>query len=348
MSFRRTPTARRDRRTPAGLIIPTPPARVRGRTKWRVYDGDGRTPALADVLDRHGRHAGRAHESAWTPNLITNAGMDDIANQKKAGLFGTTWRDTLHVGEGSTAPANSDTALDSEVESGNASAGSDSDALDTGNDVFRSTGEVTASITMSADRNLTEYGFSPDGVVMNIRELFRDAQGDPITISLLSGKIITVTHELTVELAAPVAGFSGSVDIDEYDAADQLVGTTSYSVTYGWSDQPRHVMNAWVPNYSAVQTWGVDNSYAYDRTTGHPTVGSSGADAEPQTYVGGSHEREKRVVIATSNLVGTLGGVSFGFGFGGGLIVLFDSPDTFVKANTHTLEVGYKSTWARA
>lgn len=56
---------------------------------------------------------------------------------------------------------------------------------------------VTRVCTLTSSQNLTGYGFTPtSGGTIAVMELFRDAQGNPITLSLTAGKKVRVDHEL--------------------------------------------------------------------------------------------------------------------------------------------------------
>src|SRR5690606_34207051 len=128
-------------------------------------------------------------------------------------IFGLTitaisFRRYLAVGTGSTAPDVTDDVLDNEVQRANSDGGfgigANSAGLDDTLDLWWYESLVRRVVTMSDDRNLTEYGFSAAAsVAINIRELLRDELGDPITVSLLTGKSLRVDHTIRVEMPAP-------------------------------------------------------------------------------------------------------------------------------------------------
>lgn len=362
-------------RTPAGLILPMR-ARLRGRVRWQVLDERG----VPEVPRTASGHAIGPQDGVEQPNLITNLGLDAVVTED---VFATspastlTWRRRLAVGTGSTAPDVTDTTLDAEVQrdatSGTFSNGSTSYELDNVANVWRATSLVTRLVTMTADRNLTEFGLAQATTAdLRIRELFRDGIGDPVTISLLNGKTIRMDHTLTVEIAAPVAGNAASINVEEYDAANALVATIPYDVVYGgriWSANSGtiastlpEIFEQWNPSKTSpagVSARRVYVSLAYTRESASQMNSSvvepeTGIAASAEAYVGGSYERIRRVTFATGQSNGAWYGIWFSDSTfnqsqrHGGIHVQFDDPTTYTKVNTDTLRVGLVSTWARA
>src|SRR5690606_7061397 len=180
--------------------------------------------------------------------------------------------------------------------------------LDTGDDVWRATSLVTRIVTMTADRNIAEFGLSPAAsAAIGIRELLRDSEGDPITVSLLNGKTLRVDHTLTVELPAPVAGTPATINVNQYDAGNNFINSTPYDVVHGgyvrdsaneerlarlfgvWNPAPSHL-------HSGAQSCFHDGSaVAYSRTTSNS--GSAASTPAQETYVSGSRQRIKRATF---------------------------------------------------
>ena len=359
---------------PGGLFVPVR-ATLRGRTRWSVLDERG----IPEVPRGPSGFALAPIEGVEGPNLITNAGLDNAAVRSvRTAATGTTWRGHLAVGAGSTAPAVTDTALDSEVERASSIGSYTAPAavyeLDTTDNVWRATIPVLRVVTMTATRNLTEYAFFPGatGVNANIRELLRDGGGTPITVSLLTGKSIRVDHDLIIEIPAPAAGHSGSINVDHYDATDTLVSTTAYSIVHGGHVQGTTVQDpflygpfgGWDPATNSVHgVRGFNTSFAYARVNAFasedriPATGASlsGAGAW-EAYVVGTYERTYRMTVpvgsgneawygyytSTNVTTGSAGWIRSGW------MVLFDGPATYTKQETDTLRVGYVSSWARA
>lgn len=333
-------------RTEGGLIIPLH-ATLRGSVRWQTLDERG----VPEIPRNESGFALGPIDGVEQPNLITDVGLDSIAAYN---LFGTLtsvttgWRHTLAIGTSSVAPDVTDTALGAEVQRG-AGIGSypePSDliagGLDDDRDVWYVDSGTRRLITMTADRNLTEFGFFPGTLGAGncaIRELFRDGGGSPVTISLLNGKQILVTHNLRVELPAPAAGLSGSFDIDEYDAANALIASTSYTWTGGWyidslasspnrvsgnstntagsfiAQQP-NIFGIWQPGGTVDNEIGVcrmPSDKAYARILG----GFASGDTDPSNttgtlpstfswsgYTAGTYQRLRRSTVPTASLNG--------------------------------------------
>ena len=357
--------AGKHQRTPGGLLLPMR-ATLKGRIRWQVLDERG----VPEVPRNPSGFPLAPAEGVEQPNLITDLGLDQIAAYD---CFHVTtasgWRRYLAVGTGSTTPANGDTTLDAEVQraasSGSFSAGSNSYELDDATDVWRASSRVTRLVTMSADRNITEFGFSPvaSGAI-GIRELLRDGVGNPITVSLLNGKSLRIDHTLVVEIAAPEAGNAASININEFDAGNNLVNTIALDITHGghWQtiDSVGSVFNVWNPARSVTGIYlkRITADLPYGRQnvhTNNSTVSPGGNGGVSgwtwEAYVPGAHERLQRVTLSAATENGTWHGFLVGGSFDDawtGWLVHFDSPATYTKVNTDTLRVGLVSSWARA
>lgn len=371
-------------RSPGGLLLPLH-ATLKGRARWQVLDERG-----VPEVPRNPSGFAIAHaEGVEQSNLITDLGLDRIGeldvmevSLSNSTLASRSLRRRLAVGTGSTAPNVLDTTLDAEVQressSGAFSNGSDVGSLDTDTNVWRAVVAVTRLATMTADRNLTEFGFAQnttDDIV--IRELFRDGGGSPVTISLLNGKTVKVDHTLTIELPAPAAGNAVTIDVEEYDAGNNLIATTPYDVVHGGSAPSATssfvlgsqwttgggVFLAWNPYFSGGSFVRFAVAKTYSRT---PSTWAS-TDTEPignttaavatfsgEAYVAGSHQRIYRATFPAG------AGNAAWYGFGRtstysndqyrrrGWHVMFVDPVSYTKASTDTLRAGFVSSWARA
>ena len=359
----------------AGLIIPLR-ASLKGRVRWRVLDERG----IPEVPRAPSGVAVAGVAGVEQPNLITDLGLERIADLNVFAVAPgapATWRRRLAAGTGSTAPNAADTTLDNEVEraatSGTFSDGSTTYELDTTDNVWRAESLVTRLVTMTATRNVTEYGLAnaaTDDIL--IRELLRDGGGTPITVSIPEGKSLRVDHTLTVEIPAPAAGNSVSLNVEQYDISDTLVSTTSYDVTHGGHIQEAAteplelgVFWAWNPSSAVPTALGVrvfPASVAYARVAAfgtsdrYPSSDVSLATTFRVPYVPGSRERTLRgtVPVGSANFAwygyyigwhsptGTAGRINSGW------MVRFDNPSTLTKVDTDTLRVGFVSSWDRA
>ena len=333
---------------------------IRGEYSARFLNPDG-SPTLADITRSDG-HERRSHELALRKNLITNAWLDGMASYPADTLRG--W---LRVGTGSGTPAVTDISLDAEVEAGDEtpSTGTDRVVSSIEADEFYEVA-ITRSrrATMTESRNLTEFGLSRlADSDLNVRNLFRDETDTPVTISLLAGKMIEVKH--TVYYKYPRFGVLDSLTVEERDATDTLVSTTTYDCELGYFASSGHTLTAFD---SPSMVSGLGNwNYGY-RTTDAGAQGTSvmsaatilagvgvGVQMFPDAgYVAGTHYLDS---LATTALVtqgnatytmisvfrGTLGPFN-----GSGLGARFLNPGTFQKLSTHELALPtFRVSWAR-
>ena len=357
------PQSRFVRSAPSGLLMPVH-ATVRGRVRWRVLDERGQPEAPRGPSGVAIAGVGGVEQ----PNLITNLGLNRMAALNCLSVTTTvttpgTWRRRLAVGTGSTAPAVGDTTLDAEAQramtSGGFPNGSVAYELDTTANEWVAESTVTRLVTMTASRNLTEFGLAHDetGDII-IRELLRDGGGTPITVTLLEGKTLRVDHTLEVRIPAPASGNQASINIEEYDVGDNLSATLPYDITHGGydtMDNPVGVFTIWNPALVGDSaTYAVSSSFAYARTSAPSGfIAASETLMTLEDYVPGSYERIQRATFTTAQANTALYGFRFAGGTIGtainrGWIIRFDDPATYTKLDTDTLRVGLVSAWARA
>jgi len=362
-----------------GLLIPVH-ARIKGRTVMRAYDRDMRPVVMRTPS---GKPIGPI-EGVQNDNLITDLGMDGIGlyDPFSTSVTSADYRSFLAVGTGTAEPDVADTALANEAQrassSGSFSSPNNVGELDTDNDVWRATSTVVRVVQMNEDRNLTEFGLGrATGNLLHIRELIRDVNGDPIPVSLLNEMYFRCDHSLVIEIDAPENGYTETLNIEEYDAGNQLENTIPVEVQWGLragtnvnvvdsaaaedttSGFPSFVMARWVPaernalrrvsgpvNYERIANLSAD-------VTNNPF---SAANDISVPYIPGSYERIKRAQFSAGEENGlwygyTLGRVSNrtpSGANGASLHVRFITPATYTKLNTTTLRVGSISTWGRA
>lgn len=333
-------------------VIRPPTVKVRGFVRVRFLDGDGKTPILVDATDRHG-HVRRVHELAERPNLWTNGGLDALYNQAQA-----TLRGTMRIGTGTTEPAFGDSTLEAQVQSGTTTGTTTGPATTTTDEIWTNRNNVAKRITLTADRNLTEFGFGTASILA-VRNLFRDELGDPITISLLNNKIIEIEHRLETDFTR--YGLGSSLAWEERDAADTVTNSTTVDINAGFASHSLESMEV-----ALLQTT--------QRSVGNYTAGLAAATPVPATsshiglltsqtlvpYVSGSYEWEVNggyLAVASGNGTwwgGFMGGRNtVNNRWGGGVGFFFQStvdgtPVSFTKLSTHTLTFPtVKVSWAR-
>lgn len=339
-----------------------PTAKLRGRVRYTFLDENDQ-PTFAH--DQHGNAIWGGH---WNSNLITDAGMDAIATDYVRSYPGTlgatieqTWRKYAHIGTGSTAPANADTVLDAEVMTSDSNGGfSDVETYNSPAGGFITAEyQITRVFTLASSQNLTEYGFSDDEGSLHIRELFRDEEGDPITISIAAGKKLRLDH--TLEITLPWGAASETFDIEEYDASDSLVATHEITAdcTFFATSSNRYSQMF----YCALPRLGVLAATRFLRYT--LTAPVSNAPDQPiavdeqsvnraswasDEYTPGSHTLRQYGVFTETQANGEIRGFAVGVLDNPrehGFKVVLTSPASFEKADTHTLELSVELSWAR-
>lgn len=361
-------TSYTDEYKPPGLLVPIH-ATIKGKVRWQVLD-----ERMVPEIPRgpNGFPLGPI-EGIEQDNLITDHGMNRIA---VLNLFSTAvgaggWRGRLAVGTGTALPAVTDTTLQAEVQrdatSGAFPAGANTFRLDTTANNWVSTSMVTRIVIMTADRNLTEYGFAEGATAdIHIRERLRDGGGNPTTVTLLNGRSLRVDHTAATTIAAPSAGHTATINIQEFDAAGVLVSTTAYSILFGlWANDlanesfglRRMFKECWAPHIGQTTPdrfngLGPITLTAYARQLAAQDAGVARAAITLEPYVGGSFQRIKRGLVPTGSFNQVWNQYTMAFDTTAnhgrsGLYVRFTSPTSFTKANTHTLHCGMISTWAR-
>lgn len=313
-------TRTRTRERTARITAAPLPVGLGGRVDWRVENERG-------IITQRGA----------CRNLITDAGLDLF------GENGFTVTRYLHVGDDSTAPAVTDTALGNEI----AVSGTLTPSFSAGDPGVYDIAVTWDSGIGGATGNLTEFGASVDdpGNLFS-RALFRDEVGDPITISVsASEKLILTYHvELTVSPLVSSPG-TGTVDISGVGAG--------LGVSYGWSrwqdvDVPKNVIHR-ILTGSVVDVGFTD-------VQGLPSYGSAQAIQWPRTlsptaYSSGSHERQLSDLVYDTDEANA---THYGYGIAendtisGVHVTAFDNGDEFTKANTHQLTITPpKVSWGR-
>jgi hypothetical protein len=347
-------------------------ARLVGTLKWQVLDERG----IPEVPRNPSGFAIGPVEGVEQRNLITNAGMNSLTSFNCATVEPTSgWRRYLRIGTGTVEPAFTDVSLGNQVQvestSGSFATGARTGQLNTTDNTWVMNLMVTRVVTMNADRNITEFGLSPEiAGDLSIRELFRDGGGTPITISLLNGKAIRVDHTLQVVLPAPASGNAVTINREEYDATNALTATVPMDVIHG----------GWVPSVTnenlaggivpLVEYWNpfvantigirrVPASWAYTRVGSivpafdpSANVSASAVSLSLGAYTPDSYQRVKRGTLGAGQLNTQWHAVAFTRHLSPADIfamwlLIFSSPSSYTKADTNTLRFGLVSTWAR-
>lgn len=285
---------------------------VSGRYKFVAHKPDGTSRDLTD----------------WFDNLITNVGLD------RMGVGG--FADKCRVGTGSTAPVNSNTALEAQV--GEADIHSATEGYDAATNLYgwrRVTYRFPAGTTTG---NLSEVGVGWSGGALFSRALIKDGGGNPVTITVLADEMLDVVYEL--RMYRPTSDASVNIDISG----------TNYACTIRAAN-----ISVWRPTtamqYGAggvnnlVQGWGADA--ALDAITGQPTgtnnLGGVYAVADG-AYVDGSYQRNMKVVVNAGDCATPLKGFVFVTAMG---VFQMLTNNPIPKSASNKLTLNFRTAWAR-
>lgn len=315
--------------------------------------------ATFQLIDRCGAVTHQHHQR----NLILNSGLDNVAVH---GLFGL--QNLFSVGTGSAVPDVTQTALAAEIGRTGADGGV------AAKDVLIGDGGAERIVTREfgfdeVNGNLTEWGFaSTSGGKLNIRQLFRDGQGNPVVLTKTSSQKLRVTHTLKISIG-PLGAQPVSFVID---GVGQLTGThTFYRVAGRDLFAPPYMFNR-----IAVGTMGngygqaaigvntVDGMFPAALVSSYQQTPQGTAYGAPATgllpYVPGSYRRSLRLELPTNLGNGThfeyiVGAANGDYAQGrtvfpyGGWVFKYDAASRLVKTDTKTLtlDLGHFS-WGRA
>jgi len=263
------------------------------------------------------------------------------------------------VGTGSSAPAASQTGLDSELVRTNNEAQA-TDITRTADGVYEVTRYKEFTEAEVGGQNLTEWGFSPSSTAGNnlmSRELFRDGSGNAITVTVASDQRLRLIYKTKITFS-PVTATATSINI-----ANLGTRTGKYlwnvdrcgSASYGYPDQgDLKVANGFA--VGSVDRFTVsDTSYTgtYTESTAEP--GKPYKAPTFQAYTSGDRQRLTNQITFEANEANILI-ASWGFGSlndpcGSGyytknMLFVFDSGQEVDKQNTHKLIIDpFTMTW---
>lgn len=301
-------------------------AGLSGHTEWQVLDAAGR------VVDSGEHH-----------NLITNAGLDGFMSGITAPEDARTryygdFRSVPSVGIGNTPPTVDKTALERVVTTTyGSSEGEQKNKYAIEGDYAVGYFTQVRRINFTASHNLTEYGLSATrGGPLHITELFRDAQGTPIVLTVQPGFVLRLSHTLKVKL--PLKPQSGVLDLGDGAQSIQagfLVAETQLSDLFALFSLDRNRA------LHRLRTRGLD-------VVDIDPVGLS-ARLERQVYVPGSYRITDRLTLEAMNGVGQWYGLAITY-YGNpaaSFRLMYDSY-TLQKTDSQRLTLDYTFSWGRA
>ena len=225
-------------------------------------DGNG------NVIPGTKRLRGMAEEHGGSPNLITNTGLDLIGTGNDIGA--------CVVGTGSTAPANTDTALVAQVGTTNTLISAVT-SYNVGPPEYGQRSSIYRFAAGVAAGNITEVGVK-SSASLYARALILDGVGAPTTIVVGATEALDVTY--IQRIIPPAADATGSVVIN--------------SITYGWVARPSNV-GSWMNCISGIYVAGGLSLTGYTGAIGarasSPGGSTSGSAVVANAYTPGSKTR---------------------------------------------------------
>lgn len=356
--------SRKIERLDSGILIPG------GATDLTIRDRIAPPPKVGagiggwfqlELIDRQGRLAWDHQQH----NLFLDSGLDRIG-QSVGGASGTITNASgdlsqFAVGTGSTAPATSDTTLDSELaRTATIASGSFDGVRRVADGVY----EVERTFEFGfaqANGNLTEVGCGWGAGPANLwmRELIRDSGGTPITLTKTSDFLLRCKYILRFTLS-PVVATPGSFAVAGWGTLNGVYmfrGGNTSSATVGITDY-----RAFRRAAAAASLTGLISATA--ASTVYSNTGSLGAmvsisssSVQASTFVPGVWERSIAATFGVSQGNGVIATIAFhgdgqstGSSSTPGFFFLIDENDRPTKDNEHILTIDriIGVTWGRA
>lgn len=344
--------------------------------KPTLYGPDGRQ--IPRVMERHAPNARqRAGLEGWVSwGLIDRKGREVTGGEQHNLILDTFLNEIaatpidppsaffshFAVGTGSTAPNETDTALD--------------------NEIARTTTQIASSVSRSADGvyqlvverefdftegngNLTEFGFAGgSSSPMLVRELFRDGGGNPITVTKTSDYKLRIRYELELALT-PVLPTPGSFTITGIGVVNgdfRFIGGPDNSTfrtdlaAFGYLTRAFVTPRGNGGGFADADTWPV---YEYPTSIRNLGTDDYASVNTHSTFTPGAWERSLSVTFGTgraNKLIASLGVLGREAASGvnprqaAGFVFNIDEGDRFTKDNLHTLTINDLVTvsWGRA
>lgn len=287
-------------------------------------------------------------DTGYQKNLILNQGLDFFGGGK-----GTDMMAYCVIGSGNSQPVYTQNKLDTAiigVSGATFSTKYDYDASRDGN-LYKTNKVCKYSFTGLNNVNISELGLasvynSISDYFLCTRALIKDSQGNPTTITVLSGEILEIYYKLWAV----------------YDTTDKtgtlnLLDGVSGSIAYNWTVRLAHVTD----RLSYASQLGYVLSSVYDRWTTFNTGDLTAITTSPsgsganfysdnfKPYVANSYKRvieipltvsQENKAIRSYTLSTSMGAYQIRFGS-----VADDSP--IIKTSTKTLSIPIEVSWAR-
>jgi hypothetical protein len=289
------------------------------------------------LLEAVNAETGERRFLAEFDNLITNGGLDRIGSAAASGYTGIYY---VQVGTGSTAPANTDSALANYLAGTNRSFSYS--ASYGGNPTYHTEGTYYWQFDQGAAAgNLSEIGvgWAASGSLFS-RALIVDGGGSPTTITVAAIEFLAVTYKL--RMYPPTADVTGTI----------TMGGVDYDYTIRPASAGGSLWNSQGVSGLGGQMFGAVYDGAIGTMTGYPSGASSTVTPSKAVYSSGSYKMAF-TLSASINQGNLAGGVcsaylSISAWNGSGQFSWQCQFDPKIpKDNTKTLSLTFDVSWAR-
>lgn len=296
-------------------------------------------------------------------NLITNAGLDYLGTGSAVGLSlvtGAGGGGYCGLGTGSTAPANGDTTLVTEiapaVDNRSTSTGgySGTYGYTSGTPDYHYITRVYFFSETQANGNLTEVGIfsASTGGTMWTRQLLKDGGGTPTTVVKTASDQLKVTYEMRMQPLQSDASLSRTISTVAYTITVRArnAGTTG---TWGYDGNGGALVN-----FGTTGTcWSTSTNHAKALETGtlgartsEPTGSQTSASSITwAAYSGATYYRDMTAKWepAVANFAGGIGSAVFLEMHNGDQLFQSSFSPAFAKDNTMRLTLVARISWGR-
>lgn len=272
-------------------------------------------------------------------NLITNGGLDRLGSAGSSAVISH-----VQVGTGSTAPANTDSALANYLAGTNRSYSYS--ASYGGNPTYHTEATHYWEFNQGAAAgNLSEIGvgWAASGSLFS-RALIVDGGGSPTTITVTAIEFLAVTYKL--RMYPPTADVTGTITLDG-DDYDYII-RPSLAGGVAWAAHGQQAYAASSGAYAELVYTGDIGAMTSSPAGSAASISSASVAA----YSGGSYKRSLTysASIGQGNLSGGIRSLAFSLYTNGGLSQMkwqcqFDPK--IPKDNTKTLSLTYDVSWSR-
>jgi hypothetical protein len=279
--------------------------------------------------DRWGR---ALQETPWFSNLILDSGLNRIGTgQAISGAM---------VGTGTSTPVVSQTALDSQTTFTTTTASGHGTNTSNNSSPYQNTRLFVYRTSLGAlNGNYSEVGVGWQSGSCFARELIRDGNNNPTTISVSSSEQLDVYYQLAIY--PPLTDTNYTITI---------TGVGSRDIT-GRASQVNDAFSGWLPNLTVAVAAVTSYSFVYTGAIGSITGSPSGTgngvtSLSNASYSNNSYTRQSTFNWGVNSGNFAIRSLSLSWQ---GLISTFqyELDSTFTKTNLQTLSFNASVSWAR-